>query len=60
MCVFKMNRLWGWENYLICANVTVCESKISFRREIRDSRAHKRFIRIFKNVIAVQVKATEF
>lgn len=54
-----MNRLWGWENYLVCANVSVCGSKINFRKETDNSRALRRFIKIFKNVCTVQVKVKE-
>lgn len=43
-----MDRLWGQENYL--ANETVCESKISFRKEIGDSRAHNAIIGTFKDL----------
>lgn len=45
-----MNRLWGQENYLVCANETGCESKISFRKEIGDSRARKAVTGTFKDL----------
>lgn len=56
---FRINRLWGQENYLVCANETVWESKISFRKEIGDSGAHTAFIRTFKNLFTVRVMGTE-
>lgn len=54
-----MNRLWGQQNCHVCANETVCESKISFRKDIGDSGAHKGLIGTFKNNFTVQVKGTE-
>lgn len=49
----------GQENYLVCANETVCESKISFRKEVGDSGAHKAFIGNLKTLFTAQVKETE-
>lgn len=41
----------------MCANETVCESKISFRKEVGDS--HKAFIGTFKTLFTAQVKEAE-
>lgn len=43
----------------MCANETVCESKISFRKEVGDWGAHKAFIGTFETLFTVQVKGTE-